>query len=269
MGNKLLTTLIFTALATSASQPDDADIDSWISDEQRDQIENYQPSVDTTATLKRTLEQRYSLTKEDKQALHTFKSLINSKEMIEAQKKWRLQLATKMGVNAWQTKEQQTNSAQQGRVSNSSPLPFSEKPLLFISQSIPLSTLRRYAADLEAVGGVMIMRGFVGGLSEMKPTLRFIDSIIKKRAHCTTEPCERYRTQVLVDPILFREYQIQRVPAFTIHGATILSSYCHDTEELNTATAVAYGDTSIKHLATTVFRHTSNPAHKQIAEALR
>jgi len=93
-----------------------------------------------------------------------------------------------------------------------------ERIYLFVSSSMPLSTLKNYASDLDKLNDpniIMVMRGFVGGLRFIKPTLAFIDSILIKDPNCDPKrkKCDAYQTSINIDPALFSTYGVQTVPA--------------------------------------------------------
>ena len=93
-----------------------------------------------------------------------------------------------------------------------------ERIYIFISSSVPLSTLRNYAADIDKLGGqnvFMVMRGMKNGMKYMKPTIEFVSSVIKKDQSCdmTKTECDTYSAEVQIDPLLFRRYGIDKVPA--------------------------------------------------------
>ncbi|MBI5642610.1 MAG: hypothetical protein HY954_03945 [Deltaproteobacteria bacterium] len=91
-----------------------------------------------------------------------------------------------------------------------------ERIYIFISSSIPKETLRNYARNLDALGETrisMVMRGFVGGMTKARPTLEFLKGVLFKDGNCDSEKCDAYHAQVLIDPLLFRRYGIEAVPA--------------------------------------------------------
>lgn len=91
-----------------------------------------------------------------------------------------------------------------------------ERIYIFISSSLPKETLRNYARDLDALGETkisMVMRGFVGGMTKVRPTLEFLKGVIFKDENCDSEKCDAYHAQVHIDPLLFRRYGIEAVPA--------------------------------------------------------
>ncbi len=129
----------------------------------------------------------------------------------------------------------------------------SEKILIFISSSIPVDTLRTYVEDIahsEDPNIVMVMRGFIDGMTRMQPTLAFIQSILVKNRECNVmdvEECEVYDVGIEVDPLVFRQLDIQAVPAIAyvqninlVDFDQSLGKSGNITSELNTT--VVYGD---------------------------
>jgi len=93
-----------------------------------------------------------------------------------------------------------------------------ERIYLFVSSSMPQSTLKTYAADLDKLRDkniIMVMRGFVGGVRVIKPTLAFIDSVLIKDQNCDSanSKCDAYQININIDPALFLTYGVQTVPA--------------------------------------------------------
>ncbi|MRR07469.1 MAG: hypothetical protein EG828_11110 [Deltaproteobacteria bacterium] len=95
-----------------------------------------------------------------------------------------------------------------------------ERIYIFISSSMPLETIRNYAAAVSRMNDpnkiVLVMRGFIGGMQKIGPTTSFIADVLKEKASCDLaagEQCSMVNANVLVDPILFRRYGITQVPA--------------------------------------------------------
>lgn len=90
-----------------------------------------------------------------------------------------------------------------------------ERIYLFISSSVPETTLRTYIeqiAELNDPNVVVLMRGFIGGMKYMGPTLKFMGKLLEKDPSCGLS-CGLYGVNVEVDPLLFRRYGILQVPA--------------------------------------------------------
>ena len=130
-----------------------------------------------------------------------------------------------------------------------------ERIYIFISSSVPISTLRNYAQDVDTIGDpgiIMVMRGFVDGVKYMKPTLKFIHGIITKDRGCEFDQrCEAFNAAVYIDPLLFRRYGITSVPAI-VYAKGIDVKDPGSSEGLTTNAKVEdeytiYGDVSIEH----------------------
>ncbi len=95
----------------------------------------------------------------------------------------------------------------------------SEKVMIFISSSIPINTLRTYVRDISSIedpGITLIMRGFLDGMREIRPTMEFIQKILLKDEDCIaaqSEECETFTASVEIDPLKFRRFNITSVPA--------------------------------------------------------
>lgn len=94
-----------------------------------------------------------------------------------------------------------------------------ERIYVFISSSMPMTTIRNYMAAIDRVGDPnikVVMRGLIGGMKYVKPTLEFVAEATLKDRHCDYQDgkeCQRYAVDIDVDPLLFRRYQITKVPA--------------------------------------------------------
>jgi len=119
------------------------------------------------------------------------------------------------------------------------------RAILFASQSMPLQTLRRYASQLEKVNGVMVFRGVPGGLSRLKPLVQLTSNIIKKDPNCDAADCDVYNVGVILDPLIFRNNQITKVPAVTIVDTDPFAAYCERPDQESAAARgpkVTFGD---------------------------
>ncbi len=103
-----------------------------------------------------------------------------------------------------------------------------ERIYIFVSSSVPKDTLRNYARVLDELRQPrisMIMRGFVGGMTKVRPTLEFLRGLLFKDENCDSDKCEAYRAPVLIDPLLFRRYAIEAVPAIVYaRGVRVMDS---------------------------------------------
>lgn len=92
-----------------------------------------------------------------------------------------------------------------------------ERVYLFVSSSVPLATLRTYAAMLDRTNDpnlVMVLRGLVGGMKEIRPTLEFVSRIINRDPACdmASGKCPVFDVNLQVDPRLFSRYGVNEVP---------------------------------------------------------
>ena len=128
-----------------------------------------------------------------------------------------------------------------------------ERIYLFISSSIPMQTLRNYMSQIAKVEDpnmVVVMRGFIGGMKHVRPTLEFTHAILKKDPSCELpRECEIYGVNFEVDPLLFRRYGIDRVPAVVyVSGIGVEDTGASEGIEDNARVSdfhVFYGDVSL------------------------
>lgn len=145
------------------------------------------------------------------------------------------------------------------------------KFVLFISSSMPLATLRRYAKQLDQVNGVMVLRGGIGGIRRIQPTLQYIKNILVKDPNCQKVSCDTFQTNVLIDPKLFVQYQISKVPALIHTSADVFESYCQRKEAMTDKQSsyhVIYGDASLSAMILELAELTEIDELQQIAEEM-
>jgi type-F conjugative transfer system pilin assembly protein TrbC len=91
-----------------------------------------------------------------------------------------------------------------------------ESLLIFVSSSMPEEVIRNYLADCSFVFGrvYFVLRGGINGLTRLKPTVSWVANLLKKNPLCDflKEICEMYEVEFLIDPFLFKKYEIQAVP---------------------------------------------------------
>lgn len=103
-----------------------------------------------------------------------------------------------------------------------------ERIYIFISSSVPESTLRTYAAALDELGDPnisMVLRGFIDGMKLFGPTLDFVRKIIVKDPCCdpSTTRCDAYKAGIVIDPLLYRAYRIETVPTIAyVRGVALI-----------------------------------------------
>lgn len=140
---------------------------------------------------------------------------------------------------------------------------------LFVSSSMPMATLRNYAASIaraEASGITMVMRGFVGGMKKIHPTMEFIGAVLKKNPDCdfTKEKCDSFQVNIQVDPELFQKLQIKEVPALAY-----LPGIENETETAQADAMIVYGDAGLDYLLEKINREAQNAGIDRLIAALR
>jgi len=92
---------------------------------------------------------------------------------------------------------------------------------MFISSSMPVSTLKTYAESMKSIPNtvVFVLRGFVRGVKRIQPTLDFIQSWVG------WEPNDTPTFGVMIDPMLFAKYKVRQVPALVFDPAAVPQDY--------------------------------------------
>lgn len=98
---------------------------------------------------------------------------------------------------------------------------------VFVSSSIPDEVIKEYLASAEKVIGSVsfVLRGGVGGLTYFKPTVEWVVNLLKKDSSCNflQEECEMYEREFLIDPFLFRKYEVKAVPCVVYEKKDVVS----------------------------------------------
>lgn len=132
-------------------------------------------------------------------------------------------------------------------VANAAPSPTIKAwvPVLFVSSSIPVPILRTYAAQLERVHGVLAFRGMPGGLHKVGPMAKLSTEILRIDPGCEGPSCAMRNIQLIVDPIVFRQHGVARVPALAMVPGDPTQAYCEREDESPRASHVVYGDSAL------------------------
>lgn len=165
------------------------------------------------------------------EAIH---SKVNSQEWQESKQAFLRQIASAEGL--------------EGITEDSSELSeSSNRVLLFVSSSMPIRTLRNYARDLEQVRGVLVMRGMIGGLEKVQPTLEFLAQVLRRDPSCEGPSCPMRNVDVVIDPIQFRKNRIAAVPAAVFQRNFDFQTYCEKghTDVEPSLPSVVYGDAAL------------------------
>jgi type-F conjugative transfer system pilin assembly protein TrbC len=152
----------------------------------------------------------------------------------------------------------------------------SERVYIFVSSSMPMEALRRYASDLDRLADpniVMVLRGFVGGMKRFKPTGDFIGQVLRKDEACEPgkQQCEAYQAGIQIDPMLFRKYGIKQVPA-VVYVPQVQVADSDDKAGSQTDGrdySVVYGDASLGYVLGMVGRECGWSLVDEVAEMLK
>lgn len=128
------------------------------------------------------------------------------------------------------------------------PAPSRWVPVLLVSASMPTPVLRTYAAQLERVGGVMAFRGMPGGMTRVGPMAKLSAAILRLDPGCEGPACAMRDVQIIVDPIIFRQHGVARVPALVMIPGDPTQPYCERDETSPHSAQVVYGDSALSGL---------------------
>lgn len=121
-------------------------------------------------------------------------------------------------------------------------------PVLFASSSMPIQTLRTYAAQLERARGVIAFRGMPGGLAKVSPMAKLTAEVLRIDPGCKGPACAMRGVQIIVDPLLFRQHGVSRVPALTMVPGDAAQPYCEREEDSARGQHVVLGDAALSGL---------------------
>jgi type-F conjugative transfer system pilin assembly protein TrbC len=173
-----------------------------------------------------------------------------------------------------QTDSHQETAKTPGKMERLSP---QERIYLFISSSVPATTLRHYVQAIDSFGEPnikVVMRGFVGGAKFVKPTMAFLKEILFIDPECdpTREGCHTYGVEVIIDPLLFGRYRVEKVPAF-VYVPSISSSDSQMSEGLESNKIsnnyLVYGDMSIEYALRLFSRERKSPGLESLLTSHR
>ncbi len=131
-----------------------------------------------------------------------------------------------------------------------------DKLFIFISSSMPMYEIRRYVkqvAMLNVPDIQIVMRGFIGGVKYIKPTIRFFYKAVKVDPGCKGLRCKMYNVSFDVNPLPFRKYHIDKVPAF-VFDPNFQKIMPYNINKNDSAYKL-YGDVSLKYAITVLYRY--------------
>ena len=143
-------------------------------------------------------------------------------------------------------------------VTSISKLKSDDRVYVFISESMPMHVLRQYAADMARLDDpqiMMVMRGFVGGVTNIGPTAGLLAKITVKDTTCDLAggaDCPMMVSNVIIDPLLFRRFNVTNVPTFVYaSGVKLDTADQSEGRETNAKIDSFYsisGDVSLKYV---------------------
>lgn len=129
-----------------------------------------------------------------------------------------------------------------------------DKLFIFVSSSMPMSEIRRYVKDAALLNEPdiqFVIRGFIGGVKYIKPTIRFFYKAAKVDPYCKGLRCKMYNISLDVNPLPFRKYHIDRVPAFVFDP--IFQKISKANINRNDNAYKLYGDVNLKYAIKTLY----------------
>lgn len=107
----------------------------------------------------------------------------------------------------------------------------------------------------------MVLRGFVGGVGNIQPTIDLVGRIMQRDQSCnlvTDGECEIFSVPFGVDPLLFRRFGIDRVPT-VVYAREVKTGDASLSEGDSTNAQIAEfwtasGDASLKYLVDQIQR---------------
>lgn len=152
-----------------------------------------------------------------------------------------------------------------------------ERVYVFISSSMPIQTLRNYAAAIHTIGDpnvVMVMRGFVGGIKDWRKTTEFSSQVLARDPFCNIRKaqCEMFSANLEVDPLLFRRYGVTFVPTF-VYARGVNRIDAALSEGLSGGASVVdyysvHGDTSLEYILEIFRKETKSASIDLLLSAL-
>ena len=222
-----------------------------------------EPSDELQATARAVAENLPTVSDDVQRSLDAIIEHMKSPEWLRNQNEWRRDIQRLTGTRAALDAEDEADGLADDT---------EDRIIIFVSSSMPLTTLRNYARDLQKVNGLMVFRGMLGGMRTIAPTLKLIASILRINPACEGQRCAMRKTALVIDPILFREHAISRVPAAVFVEDMALAPYCERFDEqtvADDARHIVYGDVSVKSLAEELRRLSNSKRLDPVIRSLR
>lgn len=205
-----------------------------------DLIEKYQPMI---TQLKQSIEQRtHPMVNKAESAYQAYEQSSVASDFFEAITK--------------KQQEQGTSKTSSGIV------------LLFISSSMPERIIKAYLAQAESINTriMVVLKGTIDNSLKLLPTIEYLKAI-KDYAGCGRPLCQR-SVNTVIDPRLFEQYGVSKVPALAYTGEFNHQGYFnqHLLPGL-TAPTLIVGEASLPFLLNTLAQEINNESLKTLASA--
>ncbi|MBU0767580.1 MAG: hypothetical protein KJ687_00590 [Proteobacteria bacterium] len=162
-----------------------------------------------------------------------------------------------------------------GQLNDAMGLLESERLYIFVSSSVPESTLKSYVKDVDKVKDpniAIVFRGFVGGMEDMESTVEYLKWLIVKDPKCLKgkeQNCDGFHAGIQIDPLLFERFRIESVPAFVFLqnvkvDDTEFSLALKDNLKTDPKALVIRGDIPLSDALERFDKETSNPRIKNV-----
>lgn len=176
-------------------------------------------------------------------------------------------------LKSWIFKDQTNRFSAKDEGSNNKakrlPLKPNERIYVFVSSSVPVTTLRAYGAAIDKIHDPnvqMVVKGFINGYRDRPAMLKFVFGIESINQDCDYRKmkCPKYQANFNIDPLLFAKYGVTSVP--TIVYATDVSVVDHEMSEGkddNAKTGKFYsvrGDASLEYILELIRKETKSPS---------
>lgn len=146
-----------------------------------------------------------------------------------------------------------------------------ERLIVVISSSMPKETIHQYFEDLAPVNTdvLFVMRGTIGGMSKIMPTMRYIRTLLVKDPDGNLNDNKNYYSHnVTINPKITQRYGIDRVPAViyvkgydpVAEATTGVMAPVHDDERVY----VSYGDAEIGSVLRTINKQAKSKGIKAL-----
>lgn len=151
------------------------------------------------------------------------------------------------------TKENKPSRSLKGENSTLFRLRDDERIYIFVSSSLPDRVLENYVRAVDELKSdkiIFVLRGAVGGMTYIGPTINWVMRYMLKSKECELEGnkvvkgCQLYSVKFIIDPLLFRKYKIDKVPAVLyVSGVKRIEDFSEGLEEVSYDKGVlSYGD---------------------------